>query len=775
MTSNQINQYKQSETEEIYPISAHFHDLMNHCCSSLAPMLTELTINILEAFPKESQKKAVDSGKFQEWHLLEESIRAIEQHHEKIVSRYSNNITFAFNQFIRGETIDSGYIGDNDSDLTSQIEALSLIDNEEMEISVLITTIATGASHHYTDELYALGRRLAMINHGNLVDDQEKSFLLGPSHLCHAFLDAIQISQLESHGEQALLNAFQQHVINKLDPVYKQFNTLLVEAGVLPNITYTSVKSTAQNGFQSSDEDVVADDVISEQPQADLTQGYQPSAGQSKIRNAVQQDVMQGIMALLSERREIQSAAGIVAPAQHISSQQVQQRRDHLVSTIGTMQQSVNPAMLADAADFSIDTARAQIQHQTTQIAKEVAEIQPDTADADLIDMVGMLFEFILDDDDLPDNIKALLCHLHTPYLKVALLDRQMFMEIDHPARLLLDALSQAGSLCADNNKNTLNIIAQIRETIKCVLERFDKEAELFEELLELFKASMEKINRRHSVVQKRSVDAAKGQQKIKKAREIVSHTVIDQLIKHPQIPKIMESILMGSWGNYLMITLLRNGQSSQEWQLAIKLTDDLIWSVEPKHTIEERDQLKKQLPKIVADTRNAFKLSGNTEDEEEVLIGKLQKCHELVLLGYYTKVDASTSNVPGDSNRLNTLSRIMPEEWKESFKQRKRAADISPETKALFSLGTRVEINKPEQEKLIRGRIAWTNEDGTQCLLVNESGKQIAIQSVDELNQARIDGTLKILKEQDQPLFDRAMGWIQERIRQETKVAITT
>jgi hypothetical protein len=114
-----------------------------------------------------------------------------------------------------------------------------------------------------------------------------------------------------------------------------------------------------------------------------------------------------------------------------------------------------------------------------------------------------------------------------------------------------------------------------------------------------------------------------------------------------------------------------------------------------------------------------------------------------------------------------------MPDEWKESFDQKKKVAKISSEIKQLFSLGTRIELSNPEYEKALRGRIAWTNEDHTQCLLVNEAGKQIAIQSVDELNQARENGTLKILKDQDQPLFDRALGWIQERIRQDTKTKI--
>jgi hypothetical protein len=507
----------------------------------------------------------------------------------------------------------------------------------------------------------------------------------------------------------------------------------------------------------------------------DQAQAHQSAAGQSSIQNAAQQDIVQGIMALLSERRGIQSIAGNAVPAQRISQQQVQQRREHLVSAIGNMQQSVDPALLIDNTHFSLDAVRAQINQQSAQISKEIAETQPDTADADLIDMVGMLFEYILNDENLPDNIKALLCHLHTPYLKVALLDRQFFMETDHPARLLLDALSKAGLGCETSNKNTLNIISKIRKIVKRVLEEFDKEADLFEELLELFNSAMEIINRRQSVVEKRTIDAAKGQQKIKHARETVSHTVIDRLIKHPEIPKIMESLLMGSWGNYLMITLLRNSEDSPEWQHAIKLTDDLIWSVEPKRTTEEQDLLKAQLPRIVAETRAAIKLSGNSEAERDNLISKLQKCHELVLLGYFTQVKSSEDKSDGKAKRLNTLSRIMPEEWKESFHQKNKTVEISAEIKQLFSLGTRLEIDNPGHEKAIRGRVAWVNENHSQCLLVNDAGRQIAIQPVDELNQARLDGTLRILKDQEQPLFDRALGWIQDRIRKENMPVVAT
>ncbi|MCH9699404.1 MAG: DUF1631 domain-containing protein [Gammaproteobacteria bacterium] len=767
MISDQINQYNQTESEESQPIAEHFHDLIRNCDTTLTPMLTDLATTMLEVFPKECQKKAVESGQFKEWHLLEETINAIGQLNNQIINRYSSNLSSAFNQFIRGEAIFSEY-SENELDVDSQLQSLSLIDNDEMEISVLITTITTGSSHHYADELYALGRRLAMINHGSLVDDQDKAFLLGPAQLCYAFLDAIQIAQIELYGEQSLIHAFHQHVINKLDEIYAKFNAMLIEAGILPNITYSS-QANGSSGGQADLHNQAANEELEEQAADIQDLGIPQDQAQPALRQEVQQDIVQGIMSLLSERREMQVNAGLAAAPQQISPQQVQQRRDHLVTTIGSMQQSLNPMVLGDTANLSLDAARQHISQQTAQISKEVAETEPDSADADLIDMVGLLFEYILNDDNLPDNIKALLCHLHTPYLKVALLDRQFFMEPDHPARNLLDVLSKAGVYCDSSNKNALNIITKIRETVKRVIEEFDKEAELFEELVEQFNEAMEAINRRHAVVEKRAIDAAKGQDKIKLAREVVSRSVIDRLIKHPQIPKVMESMLMSSWGNYLMITLLRNGESSEEWKKALKLTDQLIWSVEPKQSIEDRIKLKKRLPRIVAKTRAAIELSGSSEEDLENLVNKLQKCHELVLLGYYTQVNETESgNNEGEAKRFNSLTRIMPDEWKESFKQKKASKSINEDIKKMFTVGVRLELIDEDKEKPTRGRISWVNEDNTQCLIVNEAGKQIAIQSVMELYQANQDGKLNILKGFDQPIFDRALSWIQSRIRQE-------
>ena len=41
-----------------------------------------------------------------------------------------------------------------------------------------------------------------------------------------------------------------------------------------------------------------------------------------------------------------------------------------------------------------------------------------------MIELVGMMFEYMLNDDEIPNVAKAELSRLHTPYLKVAIIDK---------------------------------------------------------------------------------------------------------------------------------------------------------------------------------------------------------------------------------------------------------------------------------------------------------------------------------------------------------------
>jgi hypothetical protein len=58
-------------------------------------------------------------------------------------------------------------------------------------------------------------------------------------------------------------------------------------------------------------------------------------------------------------------------------------------------------------------------------------------ADEDVINLIAMLFEFILNDGTVPESLKALIARLQIPMLKVAVLDKSFFQPHQSPGATL--------------------------------------------------------------------------------------------------------------------------------------------------------------------------------------------------------------------------------------------------------------------------------------------------------------------------------------------------
>ena len=62
-----------------------------------------------------------------------------------------------------------------------------------------------------------------------------------------------------------------------------------------------------------------------------------------------------------------------------------------------------------------------------------------------VINLVSLLFDFILDDDNLPSELAALITRLQIPIMRLAITDQNLFRNKNHPARLLLNDMASLG------------------------------------------------------------------------------------------------------------------------------------------------------------------------------------------------------------------------------------------------------------------------------------------------------------------------------------------
>ncbi len=287
------------------------------------------------------------------------------------------------------------------------------------------------------------------------------------------------------------------------------------------------------------------------------------------------------IRELLTARRAHQSSADgsaarpdPVAPAPAsivaavIDSPQV--RQSVVIPETGTLDAGVRQVTVSREL---LEKLRVALSAQRAQIKETVGEDKLSHFDEDTIDIVGMLFEVMLNDDRLNNTVKALLSHLHTPYLKLAVRDRAFLKRPNHPARRLFDNMVEAGSRWVDERDLTQGIYPKLQRVVDLIMQAGDHPLQLLLELDEGLSAEIMVRSERQKVREVRTVETEKGKARLEEAREAAAQAT-HQFLAATGTPVHFQEFIAGPWTDYLTLLYLRsNGDTdSGIWHSALGL-----------------------------------------------------------------------------------------------------------------------------------------------------------------------------------------------------------
>ena len=218
--------------------------------------------------------------------------------------------------------------------------------------------------------------------------------------------------------------------------------------------------------------------------------------------------------------------------------------------------------------------------------------------DEDTIDLVGMLFEFIVQDRNLPSEMHALLGRLQIPFLKIAILDRHLFTQKTHPARQLLDNMAQACLGKADGEDTDPVLHDKIRQIVETILREFDDDMSLIERANADFSTFISSTRLRSDLAEKRTAETIQGRERLDQARRIAAGEVRKRT-EGKVFPALIQSLLNGPFAQLLVLIALRQGEESSEWKQALSFADALVWSVAPKSSNADAIKLNNMLPSM--------------------------------------------------------------------------------------------------------------------------------------------------------------------------------
>ncbi len=731
-----------------------FQPLMNECRdivivytnALLAELFSQADTALLD-FAKKAESNELQNRFF-------EAISEIQTKRPTIEKHFRERINGNFNDFWNRASDEDSPTGNS-----GEPTKLELVDVIRMDETVATENMISRTEVSHAPQLYAFGQRLAVINGGEML--KQSRLPACPHNLVNAFHEAIAHLQISSKIRLIILALFNRCVLKQIGSLYDDLNNTLKDAGVLPHLRPTITKSETIKREESE---------------------QTAQAEESGSPEELGEELFTSILDLLgAKRRELKankrgSNPSTAAPKRDAGGKPLPAiQQEELVSAIQEQQQSSSsnssrPEATEDLLfipNIEIDEQFLQrikntLVEERTSIYNSVSHGQLDTIDEDTIDLVGMLFEYMLNDPILPNVAKALISYLHTPYLKVTILDRSMLTNTQHISRRLLDNLVEAGSHWVDESNLKRGIYPEMQIVIDRILNEFNDDLSLFDELFTNFKGKMQTFKQKSDILEKRAKEAAVGREKLNIAK-LRAQQEIKARLHGAMLPRPISDFFLQSWTDKLIFTLLRHpeGELSADWKDALRLADDLVWVFEPKTTASDITELAKLLPPLRQSIKDGLSSLGGYNIEQSRVIFDLLNSPE--------SVTATTSQKPEE----NATAPVQKMGSKTLPTATTSDEDDIPEAELAMmgkikevKFGTWFEIadNKPGTIK--RVKLSWLSPLTSTCMFVDRAGIQTAIKPLRLLAQELIDGRAKLIEESSDPFVERTLHAIKRMLK---------
>lgn len=662
---------------------------------------------------------------------------------------------------------------------------LSLVDDQELEESLAISSMVAKSENRLARPLYQVNQRLSVINGGATVEDASNP--IGPAPLCSAFRIAVREFELNVQVKLIIYKLFDRYVMAGLEPLYDEVNTELVRAGVLPQIRHQVPTSRGPGGAATrSDVPAEADRSAPGAGYSNAPSNYDPAAAE------LQAELYGTLRNLLAGRRRGGEFADYGGDAGDFGMPGNPAHGGHipnlsptdLLSALTILQ---NQSLAAQNHASSVTDAANVVQQLKQELLDQVQKLGGEnhghhvsTADEDTIDLVGMLFEFILQDRNLPSEIQAQVGRLQIPYLKIAILDKHLFAQKSHPARRLLDAIAEAGKSWSTESDVENRLLDRIKAVIETVLSDFDDDLSVIEHEYASFEQFVHQHRRRAELAEQRAAEVTRGREKLHAARRNAAREILVR-IGNRELPPVVHNVLSRPWANYLVLTELRHGSNSDEWKNALRFADEFVWSALPKGSESDKTRLRALLPQLEKALRHGLGTVAYHEGDVRLLMQELSQFYQRVLNGERLELKtaeqvindnalASAAGTSGTNESASPVAQSPVEEIVLSAAAPEIEAadpaddDEHAEAARQMKVGTWVEFIE-EGGNRERAKLSWISPISSKYLFVNRRGLKVCDKTVTALAIEMRRGTALVLEEV--PLFDRALDAIVERLRQ--------
>lgn len=683
---------------------------------------------------------------------------------------------------------------------------LSLVTDEDFERDLTIDKLSSRAVYACSQQLTALDRRIATLLPGRRLSSDRNP--LYPKAIFTAFHRACQIQGANDQIDLTLLGEFSHQIADALPKIYAEINHHLKEKGVLPEIpldapprydrsrSATEAPAARQPHYDRSTSVIEAP--AARQPHYDRSApaieapaARQPhydrseAAIEAPTRGAVRNPAKTGT-ALLAEPVSDEDRIGLIfttgavegrAPPVDVFTQIAHRlmarwpttrsaepsltggvpspMTGQLVSALTHLQRGAPDAERFPGVDPSLHDATDGNLLRRIRNTPLIAWSHP--MDAVTVDVVAMLFDLILNDSELPDALRAQIGRLQIPVLKVAMMDRGFFSNRQHPARRLLNAIAESSKGWTE--RDLPRLIDRVHAICETILDGFEEDTIVFSVQLEALTRFLAEEKKRASNATAARIDEVEQAER----RVLARQEAAEQLRRHTasgDLPDLIRGFLEDSWRLVLIKTWLEPGEGGQARKEAIATMDELVWSIAPKTTAEERDKLFRTLPDLLRRLQQGL-ASVALANKWDAFFSYLLRAHMLAVrpetaAPRETPPPSQASIRAGNPAAADELIKLEPIKLKVAQPERIKLELAKPEavpdrdercqeSAQGLRLGTWVEFTSTRGTRRAM-RLDWCSQQGGAYLFANFQGDDSVIVTTERLTQRLRNHTARIL-----------------------------
>ena len=536
------------------------------------------------------------------------------------------------------------------------LDNFSLVQEDELEENLAIDSMVAKATNKNEQALKQIVTRLDTLLANVRVDHSNNP--VSPRNICESFREASHALELDIKAKLIVYKLFDRLVVAEFSHLYDGVNENLVKNGVLPDLPGPAAemrKKQAERkkaGQQARQQSQTSEETYIDENGDIVNSG---DGGSSGLGTDIGTEVLGALRDLLA----VQRTGGVMVPAAAQGTVPLTPSGEavalappvdnrQLVQALSTVQADVQQQGIAAAGYIPVSELRGQI-GTVLPVSGPISSKSIGQANDDVIDIISMLFDFILDDKNLPDEFKALIGRLQIPMLKVALLDDTFFSKGNHPARKLLNEMARAGIGWQPNTEGGgVGLRDKVEEIVMKILNEFEDDTSLFADALDDFHKFNEEQNKRSELVEKRIREAEEGKAKSETAKS-KAEDALKNIVGNRQLPEAVGRLMYEAWQSVLLLIYLREGDSSDSWKKHLQTAEELVESLTPPTNTESRKRLTGILPGLVKSIKAGLDAVAYGEFESSQLFQELEQIHLKVLKGEKVLGDVSTGEVTAE------------------------------------------------------------------------------------------------------------------------------